>query len=174
MTAYPDTSTADLRERAARVELLVLDVDGVLTDGRFTLDEQGSESKTFHTQDGYGMRRLVENGVQIAIITGRSSGAVTHRAQELGISFVFQGCRDKQATIVELMRDLGVKKDGCAAVGDDMPDQAMYQAAGLKIAVANAVPELKALADMVTRRCGGDGAVREVAEFILDARRDAQ
>lgn len=163
-----------LRELAGGLRLVVLDVDGVLTDGRFTLDANGNESKTFNTQDGFGIRRLLDAGVQVAIISGRNSRAVDARMSELGVDHVFQGCREKRAVINELMAKLGVKQEQTAAVGDDMPDSAMFEAVGLRFAVANAVGELVALADLTTRRGGGHGAVREIADFVLDEKRKQQ
>lgn len=168
----PFISDADsaLKARAADIQLAVFDVDGVLTDGRFLLNETGEESKTFHTQDGFGLRRLMEHGIDVAIITGRSSGAVTHRMQELGIKHVFQGCRDKQEAIAGLISTTKIATSNVAAVGDDIPDLAMFSAAGLNFAVANAVDAIKNAADLQTTRNGGHGAVREIADFLLDCR----
>lgn len=165
-----EMASPDLARIAAGIGLVVLDVDGVLTDGRFTLDEAGNESKTFNTQDGYGIRRLLDAGIVVAIITGRSSGAVTTRAAELGVNHVFQGCRDKREAIVSLLASVGVERERAAAVGDDMPDLPMFQATGLAFAPANAVAEIAAAADLQTRRAGGHGAVREIADFLIAAR----
>lgn len=156
-----------LQQQLAAIGLLVLDVDGVLTDGRFTLDEEGRETKTFHTQDGFGIRQLIDNGIVVAIITGRRSGAVAARARELDIEHVIQGARDKTAAIKELMNSTGITKDRAAAVGDDIPDLAMFAAVGLPIAVNNAVDTVKAAATMITDRQGGHGAVREISDLIL-------
>ena len=165
-----EKATAELQQRAARVALVVFDVDGVMTDGRFTLDASGNESKTFNTQDGYGIRRLLDAGVEVAIITGRSSGAVSMRAEELGVRHVFQGCRDKRVVIASLLESLGVERERAAAVGDDMPDLPMFEATGLAFAPANAVAEIATAADLQTRRTGGHGAVREIADFLVAAR----
>lgn len=161
---------AELRDRLARLRLIVFDVDGVFTDGRFLMDEDGREYKTFHTQDGYGVRRLLEAGVQVAIISGRRSGAVDRRMAELGVTRVVQGCRHKIPELRALADDLGVDLTDAAYVGDDLPDLEAMQACGLAIAVANAVEGVVAEADYVTARRGGDGAVREVADLVLAAR----
>ena len=159
-----------LQQQLASLKLLVLDVDGVLTDGKFSLDHEGRETKTFNTQDGYGIRRLLDSGVVVAIITGRSSGAVTHRAKELSIPFVIQGARDKATAIRELLDANQIQPTNAAAMGDDVPDLDMFRAVALPIAVANAVPEVKREAVVVTHRRGGDGAVREIADLILSCR----
>ncbi|MFK8052935.1 MAG: KdsC family phosphatase [Woeseiaceae bacterium] len=159
----------NLREKASRIRLAVFDVDGVLTDGRFSLDHEGREIKTFHTQDGFGLRQLIEHDIHVAIITGRQSGAVSKRMAELGIEHVFQGIREKRATIDTLIGQLGLTQHQVAAVGDDLPDLAMFSAAGLKIAVDNAVQALKDQCDLVTSRSGGLGAVREISDFLLQA-----
>lgn len=159
-----------LERRLAALRLIVFDVDGVFTDGRFTLDENGAESKTFHTQDGYGIRRLRESGFEIAVISGRDSGAVAARMRELDVEHVHQGCRDKRGTIDALARQLGVQREQILAVGDDVPDLALFEAAGVRVAVANAVHEVRTAADIVTARPGGHGAVREIADRVLAAR----
>ncbi|MEN7342243.1 MAG: HAD hydrolase family protein [Pseudomonadota bacterium] len=165
------TASDALRARAATLRMVVFDVDGVMTDGRFLLDESGNEYKSFNTQDGYGLRRLMDAGIAVAIITGRNSGAVTKRAQELGIEHVFQGSRQKRDTIQTLIDALETTPEYVAAVGDDIPDLEMFAAAkGLRFAVANAVTAVLDHADLVTTRAGGFGAVREIADFILDAR----
>ena len=159
-----------LTDRLARLRLIVFDVDGVFTDGRFLLDEDGREYKAFHTQDGYGVRRLLEAGVQVAIISGRRSGAVDRRMTELGVTRVVQGCRHKVPELHAMANDLGIDLAEAAYVGDDLPDLEAMRACGLAIAVANAVEGIVAEADYVTARGGGDGAVREVADLVLAAR----
>jgi len=161
---------ADLNDRLARLRLIVFDVDGVFTDGRFLMDEDGREYKAFHTQDGYGVRRLLEAGVQVAIISGRRSGAVDRRMAELGVTRVVQGCRHKIPELHALARELGIDLAEAAYVGDDLPDLEAMRACGLAIAVANAVDDIAAEADYVTARSGGHGAVREVADLVLAAR----
>ncbi|HKL62555.1 MAG TPA: HAD-IIIA family hydrolase [Woeseiaceae bacterium] len=161
---------AGLTDRLARLRLIVFDVDGVFTDGRFLLDEDGREFKTFHTQDGYGVRRLLEAGVQVAIISGRRSGAVDRRMAELGVTRVVQGCRQKVPELRALADELDIDLAEAAYVGDDLPDLEAMRACGLAIAVANAVEAIVAAADYVTVRAGGEGAVREVADLVLAAR----
>ncbi|MEO0614789.1 MAG: HAD hydrolase family protein [Pseudomonadota bacterium] len=170
MAVLIEMAPPELVSAAADIALIVFDVDGVMTDGKFTLDEAGNESKTFNTQDGFGIRRLIEAGINVAVITGRSSGAVTARTAELGIEQVFQGCRDKHAAITGLLSTLGVEHARAAAVGDDMPDLPMFEATGVAFAPANAVTAVASRADLITRRPGGDGAVREIADFIIAAR----
>ncbi|MEO0346150.1 MAG: HAD hydrolase family protein [Pseudomonadota bacterium] len=170
MAVLIEMASPELVTAVAGIGLVVFDVDGVMTDGTFTLDEAGNESKTFNTQDGYGIRRLIESGIRVAVITGRSSGAVAARTRELGIEHVFQGCRDKHAAITDLLSTLGVEQTQAAAVGDDMPDLPMFEATGVAFAPANAVAAIASRADLITRRPGGDGAVREIADFILAAR----
>ncbi len=149
------------------LKLIAFDVDGVFTDGRFLMDEDGRELKMFHTQDGYGIRALLEAGFHVAIITGRRSGAVCARMRELDVEHVIQGCRDKLRALEKLCESLSVSLAETAYVGDDIPDQAAIEAAGFGIAVANAVEVVRSAADFVTRSRGGDGAVREISDLIL-------
>ncbi len=154
---------------AGKVRLVAFDVDGVFTDGRFYLSDDGVESKSFHTQDGYGVRRLLEYGIAVAVISGRRSGAVAARMAELGVQHVVQGCRDKVAALDDIIGDLGLQPHECAYVGDDLPDVPLLQHVGYAIAVANAVPAVHDLCDYSTRAAGGGGAVREVCELLLAA-----
>lgn len=155
----------------AAVRLVAFDVDGVFTDGRFYLSSTGIESKAFSTQDGFGVRRLLAAGVEVAVISGRSSEAVTKRMAELGVRHVIQGCSDKLAAFDNLIGKLGIKAAECAYVGDDVPDLPLLARVGVSFAVANAVPELQQACDYSTRASGGFGAVREVCDRLLDARR---
>ena len=157
-------------ERARRIRLLVLDVDGVLTDGRLFLSASGEELKVFHVRDGSGLVALQRAGVTVAIVSGRDSPAVTCRARELGIRHVRQGVADKGAEIERLLGELGVAPEEMACVGDDTPDAPMLSRAGLAIGVADAHPALLASAHWVTRAKGGRGAVREVCDLLLSAR----
>lgn len=157
-------------EGFGRIKLAVFDVDGVLTDGTFLLDEDGRESKQFHTQDGFGLRQLGASGIEVAIITGRRSGAVSSRMNELNISHVFQGSRDKMSVLAKLTNSLGIDFADTAFVGDDIPDLRVMQSVGIPIAVANAVEPVKAAAAYVTRARGGHGAVREVCDMLIAAR----
>lgn len=164
---------SDLTARLARLRMLVFDIDGVFTDGRFLLDEDGRESKTFHTQDGFGIRRLIEAGLELAVISGRRSGAVDRRMAELGVTRVVQGCRHKVPELEALARDTSIALTETAYVGDDIPDLQAMRSCGVAIAVANAVAEVREEADYVTACSGGHGAVREIAELVLAARRAA-
>lgn len=164
----PDS--VELVERLARVRLLILDVDGVLTDGAITLDGAGGESKTFHVRDGVGLRLWREAGHSAAIITGRSSTAVARRAAELGIDVVRQGVGDKLAAALEILRAMSCGWSETAAIGDDLPDLPVVARAQVGFAVADACAELRAAAAVVTTSPGGRGAVREAVERLLRAR----
>lgn len=160
-------------DRLAKLRLIGFDVDGVFTDGRFYLSDDGIESKAFHTQDGYGIRALAAAGVHIAVISGRRSGAVERRMQELGVEHVFLGSKDKVRDFGQLADTLGVDLEETAFVGDDMPDLALLETVGVAFAVANAVGHVRERADHVTARPGGSGAVREIADLLLRAREEA-
>ena len=164
----PDAS--DLDRRLARVQLLLLDVDGVLTDGGVTWNNQGIESKTFHIRDGLGLRAWQKAGGRTGIVTGRSSHVVQLRADELGIGIVRQGVDDKLAAAESLLAEYGLSWEQTAFVGDDLPDLPVVSRCGVGVAVADACPELIAAATIVTRLPGGRGAVREVIERMLKAR----
>ena len=164
----PDAS--DLDRRLARVQLLLLDVDGVLTDGGVTWNNQGNESKTFHIRDGLGLRAWQKAGGRTGIVTGRSSHVVQLRADELGIGIVRQGVDDKLAAAESLLAEYGLSWEQTAFVGDDLPDLPVVSRCGVGVAVADACPELIAAATIVTRLPGGRGAVREVIERMLKAR----
>ena len=153
------------------IRLVAFDVDGVFTDGRFYLSEDGVESKAFHTQDGYGIRQLLDEGIEVAIISGRRSGAAQKRMAELGVSHVVLGCRDKVAALDEITAKLDISVAECAYVGDDIPDLPLLNHVGVSIAVANAVPMLHEQCDLSTSASGGAGAVREVCELVLGAQR---
>jgi len=156
--------------RIDQIRLVAFDVDGVFTDGRFYLSDDGVESKAFHTQDGYGVRRLLAAGVAVAVISGRNSGAVEKRMAELDVPHVVLGCKDKVAALNELAATLGIAPSECAYVGDDLPDLPLLEHVGFSVAVANAVSELHQRCDYVTIRPGGAGAVREVCDLIVTAR----
>jgi 3-deoxy-D-manno-octulosonate 8-phosphate phosphatase (KDO 8-P phosphatase) len=160
----------DLLERARRVRLLVLDVDGVLTDGRLHITARGEETKVFHVRDGLGLVTVQRAGIVVAIISGRESAAVTRRAGELGIRHVFQGIEDKRAALDALLAELGVAADALACVGDDSPDVPMLERAVLAVAVADAHATARAVAHWTTPSRGGQGAVREVCDLLLSAR----
>lgn len=163
---------ADLGEAARRLRLLALDVDGVLTDGRIVYGNDGEELKAFSIKDGLGIKLAQRAGLQVAIITGRSSGIVARRAAELGIDLVVQGREDKLVALQELCASLGITPGECAYMGDDLPDLAAIRAAGLGLTVSDAAAPVLEAADWVSARAGGEGAVREACELILAARGD--
>ncbi len=167
LTAMP---AADLDHRLARVELLLLDVDGVLTDGGVTLGSDGSELKTFHIRDGLGLRLWQRAGCRAGIVTGRASQAVERRAAELGITIVRQGVTDKAAAVDAIMAECGVDAARTAFMGDDLPDLAAFARCGTAVAPADACHEVRAKATLVTTLPGGRGAVREAIERMLGAR----
>jgi len=161
----------EARERAAAIELVVFDVDGVFTDGRLFLNADGIEThKIFHVRDGYGIKRLLASGIEVAIISGRESAAVAARMAALGVRHVFQGRDDKLPVLEALLAELGVAPGHTAFVGDDEPDLPPMAAVALAIAVADAHPKVRAASHWVTPSRGGRGAVREVAEFLLESR----
>lgn len=163
-------SSAELERRLARVQLLLLDVDGVLTDGGVTWNNQGIESKTFHIRDGLGLRLWQRTGCRVGIVTGRASHVVQLRATELGIGIVRQGVEDKLATTETILAETGVSWEETAFVGDDLPDLPVIAKCGVGVAVADACAEVRAVAEIVTQLPGGKGAVREVIERLLRAR----
>ncbi|MGI9200813.1 MAG: KdsC family phosphatase [Woeseiaceae bacterium] len=154
----------------ASIRLVAFDVDGVFTDGRFYLSNEGVESKAFSTHDGYGIRRLVDAGIHVAVISGRDSAAVEQRMNELGVQFIVQGCGDKIAAFDEIAAKLKVDDTETAYVGDDLPDLPLLDKVAVSFAVANAVSELHQQCDFVTKASGGFGAVREVCDLLLGAR----
>lgn len=159
-----------LMARAAKVQLLILDVDGVLTDGSIILDDEGRQLKAFNVRDGHGIKMLQREGVKVAIITGRNSRVVEHRAQELGIEHVYQGAKKKLPVFEALCASLGVEPAHVAYVGDDIVDLPVMVRVGLSVAVANASAETREYAHHITKASGGRGAVRELVELILKAR----
>src|SRR2546423_4047708 len=165
----PRPSSLEVERRAALVRLLLLDCDGVLTDGRVTLVEGGDEQKSFHTRDGHGLVLLHRAGLRSGIISGRSSGVVASRAADLGVAYVRQGALDKSKVFEELLAEAGVEPPEVAYVGDDVVDIPLMRRSGLAVAVADAAEDARACAHYVTRLPGGFGAVREVCELILKA-----
>jgi 3-deoxy-D-manno-octulosonate 8-phosphate phosphatase (KDO 8-P phosphatase) len=160
---------ADIAARARGVRLLVLDVDGVLTDGRLYYASGGDEAKAFHIQDGLGIKLLQGTGVVVAIITGRRSAALERRARELGIGHLTQGAEDKLAAFERLAGALSVAPAQVACVGDDLPDLPMIRRCGLGVTVPDAPALLRRHAHYLTRRRGGEGAVREVCDLLMQA-----
>lgn len=158
-----------LHPKAKFVRLFVMDVDGVLSDGQLIYNAQGIESKAFYVQDGVGLKLLKQAGIQLAIITGRRSAMVEQRATELGINHIIQGRDDKFVALGELAELLGLSLDECAYMGDDLPDLKAIKQAGFGISVPNGCPKVRQVADFVTTKQGGYGAVREACEVILNA-----
>lgn len=163
---------SDALNKLADIRLVAFDVDGVFTDGRFYLSDDGIESKAFHTQDGFGIRQLGKAGIAVAVISGRQSGAVAKRMAELDVPFVELGCKDKVAALDEFAAAAGITAAECAYVGDDIPDLPLLRHVGFAFAVANAVTAVQQECDYVTRNAGGHGAVREVCELVLAGRAD--
>ncbi len=155
---------------AASIRLLVLDVDGVLTDGRLYFGPRGEALKVFHVRDGLGIKQLSRAGVEIAVISGRSSLAVTRRCRELGIERVVQGVDDKLAVFNSMRAELELSASVCACIGDDSPDVPVMREVGLAFAVADAHPDARNVAHYVTSLPGGQGAVREVCDRLLAGR----
>lgn len=155
--------------RLEKVKLLILDVDGVLTDGSITYDSNGEEIKAFSARDGLGLKLLMDAGLEICIATGRSSKALHHRCEDLGITRVFDGLGDKASIPEILYEQTGIRAEQIAAMGDDLPDLPLMKKIGVSIAVADAHEVVREEADMVTAATGGHGAVREAGEAILKA-----
>jgi 3-deoxy-D-manno-octulosonate 8-phosphate phosphatase (KDO 8-P phosphatase) len=158
---------SSLRRKAQKISLLLLDVDGVLTDGRIIVDDRGVETKQFHGRDGQGIALLLRGGIEVGLMTSRSSNSVRHRAKELGIRLVHQGVRDKIKTYNAIKRKRSLQDEQIAYMGDDIIDLPTLRAAGLALSVADGWDGLRGAVDYVTNSPGGQGAVREVAEMIL-------
>lgn len=152
-----------------RTKLLLLDVDGVLTDGSIIYNDSGAETKVFNVKDGLGIKMLMKAGIQVGIVTGRTSKALYHRCNNLGISLIFDGVRDKPSVLELISKRTGLPAEDIAFVGDDLIDLPLLKQVGLSIAVANAHETVIENVDMVTSKKGGAGAVREVCEAILKA-----
>ena len=157
-------------KKAARVKGLILDVDGTMTDGTIWFGPRGEELKAFNVHDGFGLKMLKQSGLLVAIISGRDSKAVTHRAKELGISFVYQGVQDKVRVFEEISTSTRISPPDWAGIGDDVPDIPLLEKVGLAVAVADCSPDLDRRVHYKTMNSGGRGAVREVCELILRAR----
>jgi 3-deoxy-D-manno-octulosonate 8-phosphate phosphatase (KDO 8-P phosphatase) len=165
------SNVAQFQAALRRVRLLVLDVDGVLTDGRLFYGPKGELLKAFHVRDGHGIKQVASAGITVAIISGRKSAAVARRARELGIRHVVQGTADKLAALRKIVKARGLALEDSVCVGDDTPDAPILVAAGLGVAVADAHQDALDAADLVTARTGGHGAVREVCDWLMAARK---
>jgi 3-deoxy-D-manno-octulosonate 8-phosphate phosphatase (KDO 8-P phosphatase) len=166
-------NSAATHNRLAELRLVAFDIDGVFTDGRFYLSDDGVETKAFNTQDGFGIRQMLDAGIEVAVISGRHSSAVQRRMSELGVQHVFLATRDKVATFERLITELGIDAGDCAFAGDDIPDLPLLGRVGYSIAVANAVAAVRDYCDYTTLASGGHGAVREICDLVLDARRES-
>jgi 3-deoxy-D-manno-octulosonate 8-phosphate phosphatase (KDO 8-P phosphatase) len=164
----------DILEKAKKIKLVIFDVDGVLTDGRIIIGDDGQEYKSFHTRDGHGMKLLQLTGVEIAIISGRTTKTVEHRMNSLGINHVFQGKRVKLPVFEQLIAELGLEPEQCAFVGDDWVDLSIMSRVGLAVAVQDADDVVKKHAHWITPSNGGHGAAREVCELIMEGQGNLQ
>lgn len=154
-------------EAVKPLRLLLLDVDGVLTDGRLFLTDSGEEIKAFHSRDGHGIKMLIASGVQVGIVTGRSSRVVQRRAQDLGISLLVQGCQDKRAAVLSILAEQGLAPREAAFMGDDVIDLPAMESVGFAVAPADAHPLVRARAHWITEHGGGFGAVRDLCELVM-------
>ena len=157
-------------KKLMHIQLLLLDVDGVLTDGSIIYNDDGSETKIFNARDGFGLKLVMSAGIKVGIVTGRSSQALRHRCANLGIDLLFDGVGDKAKMLEEIVAQTGIGSEQTAFVGDDLPDLPIMKHAGLSIAVADAHEIVRQKSDWTTLAPGGHGAVREVCEALLTAR----
>ena len=157
-------------EKIKRIKVLLLDVDGVMTDGSIIIDNNGIESKSFHVRDGHGIKLLQRAGVKVGIITGRDSEVVLKRAAELGIEIIYQGMKVKMEAFNSILKDEKISSEEVAYVGDDVVDLPVMREVGFSVAVADASHVILPHVDYVTEKCGGRGAVREVTDLILEGK----
>ena len=156
--------------KAKPIKLLMLDVDGILTDGSITYTDEGSEIKTFHVRDGFGMNQLKKMGIEIVLVTARRSQALLHRAQDLSLDHVHQGVRNKIEVYDEIIEQFTLQPSEIAYMGDDWIDLPLLTRVGLSATVADGAPEVRQIVDYVTRKPGGKGAVRELCDLIIEAK----
>ncbi|MEK6538851.1 MAG: HAD-IIIA family hydrolase [Nitrospirota bacterium] len=159
-----------LNKKAKKIEFLLLDVDGILTDGKIFIDSYGNELKTFHIHDGHGIYLIKKAGIDVGIISGRSSRSVEHRAKELNITEVYQGITDKVSAYKQIKEKYNLSDECVAFMGDDLIDLPLLSLVGFSATAADAVSEVKEAVDMITEKPGGGGAVRELIDFILKAK----
>lgn len=152
----------------ASIKLMVFDIDGVMTDGRLYYDKQGEAFKVFNVQDGYGLKKLIDSGIRVAIITGRKSDIVACRAKDLGINDVYQGIADKWEQLKELLKKYNLNENQAGYMGDDLIDEVAMTKVSLAVAPANARPEILKIAHYVTDAKGGEGAVRELCDWLIE------
>lgn len=163
------SETMTAAQRAARLRLMILDVDGVLTDGRLFIGPQGEAMKAFDVRDGHGIKMLMAAGIEVAVLTARRSAIVGARMRELGVARVLQGQSNKREGFARILRDTGLTAEQCGFMGDDLPDLGVLSLVGFAAAPADAAAEVRAVAHWVAPREGGRAAVRAAAEFILHA-----
>ncbi len=159
-----------MKKRLANIELLLLDVDGVLTDGSINYCDSGEQIKRFNVKDGLGLKLLMNAGIGVGIITGLSSKALEHRCNKLGITLLFAGIKNKSKVLDSIITQTGINLDNIAFVGDDLIDLPVIQRVGISFSVADACDDVKKRCDIITKKKGGHGAVREVCENILKAK----
>lgn len=164
---FPFDLTAELVKKLSTIKMLALDVDGILTDGQVTYNSAGEEQKNFNIKDGLGIKLAQKAGIKVAIITGRVSPMVERRASELAIDYVIQGREDKATALLELVRESGIELEHIAYTGDDLPDYQAIKIAGVGLTVADAHPDVLAVADWATPLAGGAGAVRQICDALL-------
>ena len=162
--------TAALQNKLKSIRMLILDVDGVMTDGGIIFDHQGNEAKKFDVRDGHGLKMLMRTGVEVIILTGRTSPAVAHRAADLGITGIYQGAKNKLMVFEQILREKNILPDLVAYLGDDVVDIPVLRRVGFAATVADGSDYVKNVVDYITEREGGRGAVREICELILKAR----
>jgi 3-deoxy-D-manno-octulosonate 8-phosphate phosphatase (KDO 8-P phosphatase) len=158
-----------LIEKMKTIRLLVLDVDGVMTDGKIIMNDMGREIKNFDVKDGHGIKILMRCGIDVILLTGRRSAVVEHRAKDIGIEEVYQGIFNKLEKFEEILQNKSFNYENIAFVGDDIVDIPLLKRVGFSVAVADATEDVKKCVDYITKKAGGDGAVREVCELILQA-----
>jgi 3-deoxy-D-manno-octulosonate 8-phosphate phosphatase (KDO 8-P phosphatase) len=159
-----------MNDKLKNIELLLLDVDGVLTDGSITYSDSGEQIKSFNSKDGLGLRLLMDAGIKVGIITGRKSKALVYRCKNLGITLLFDGIKDKSKALDKITDSTNINKENIAFVGDDLIDLPVMKAVGVSFCVADATQDVKNNSDIITRQKGGHGAVREICESILKAK----
>lgn len=162
-----DELDENLIHKIKAIRLLILDVDGVMTDGRIIMDDTGREVKNFNVKDGHGIKMLIRYGIDVVLLTGRRSQVVEYRARDLNISEVHQGIHDKLAIFYEILREKALNREDVAFMGDDVVDIPLLKKVGFSVAVADASEEVKISVDYITNKVGGNGAVREICDMIL-------
>jgi 3-deoxy-D-manno-octulosonate 8-phosphate phosphatase (KDO 8-P phosphatase) len=161
---------SDAKNRLNQLKLLLLDVDGVMTDGTIIYDDNNLQTKTFYVRDGLGIRLLILSGIEVGVITGRKSNALHHRCKNLNIHYVYDSVKNKVEILNEIIAKTGIKAENIAYMGDDLPDISIMKAVGIPIAVADAHELIIGISHIITSAKGGAGAIREVSEAILKAK----